>query len=203
MAAASIGASPAVVPPADATKPLLFAYFPSRDAARGSLAVPGKLKPSTQYDAKHTFSDAVVITLGQDDVFAQAYPGLKQALKAGLSVRLAEVQETAGREEQLGTVAIPLDAANYVVGSAPESAPVKHKLLTPTTLTLTSLPAPPTKTAGSPNAAQPGTQAEKASPTTWLLERLSDKKPHRFRVFVIVAPGLEIPTDKTLTISAK
>jgi hypothetical protein len=214
MMAPSLGVPPAVVPSTDG-KPLLFAYFLNRGASRARLTT-AKPSKAIVFDAKGYFQPSLLITVGQDDVFTQAYPGLQQALAAGLSVRIVQVEKaTNDVENHIGAVLVPLDASNFSP-LRPITAPqlpddLKAKLLAPKTISLNSLPGitggQGDSTAASQSGASPGSvtgnkQPGSGGPANWLTQRLATSGSGTFRLFLVVAPNIEIPIDPLVTIES-
>jgi hypothetical protein len=212
MMAPSLGASPTAVPSTDG-KPLLFAYFHNKDASRATLTTVDGAK-AVVFDAKGYFQPPIQVTIGLDDVFNQAYPGLQQALVAGLAIHIVEVEKTpTGQETRIGAVIVPVDASNFsplapATGSQ-LPANLKTQLLSPRTYSLNSLPgiaggqadANTTPQSGPPPSSPSGNkQAASTGPANWLNQRLAQTGNHIFRLFLVVSPNIEIPIDPTVTI---
>ena len=190
--AATPGAKAAPVSSSDG-KPLTFAFFPDRQSSAGTLLVRGAVNRQTGFGPTNGFTNAIVMWLGGDDLFAGIYPTLIPALQSKFVLRFTEVKNGV----DVASTTARLDAGEYDFAyQSPDGKPLPAK---PTPLE--RLGAAPTVVVN----ALPVTNKDdsRAAAVKWLKERIADGNAHTFRLAIVLAPGIEVPIQPLVTITEK
>jgi hypothetical protein len=177
-------------------KTLVFAYFPTAAAAHGMLEIPGVAPPpKTEFNNVNGFTKALVVTLGNDDVFVRGYPGLGAALQSILTIRIAEINN----DTEVASTRLSLTSEHFEL--QPKSLPLRStpvdEFAAKTRLVISSLPG--SKPTRGDKADVPTDQGTGAA--AWLRERLKDGLEHTFRLSIVVSPGVEVRLDPVVIIA--